>query len=48
MWIDPRDLDAMAQVEIMLDDHRSMEDIDAVISHFPIPLDERAAVWLYA
>jgi len=48
MWIDPRAPDAMAHVEIMLDEYRSMEDIDAVVSHLPIPPDERAAVWLYA
>ena len=48
MWIYPRALDAMAYVEFMLDEYRPIEDIEAVISHFPIPPDERAAVWLYA
>ncbi len=48
MSIDSRALDAVEQVEVMLDEHRSMEDIDLVISRISIPPDERAAVWLYA
>ena len=40
--------DVMAQVEVMLGEWALLEDIEAMVEESVLPVDEKAAVWLYA